>query len=136
MKTNKFLMIAFGLCMLILGSCGSSVKNDPVSISEAVVKCLNDGDLVGIKQFLQPENPIGKTFDGLQEAYNNPTNDNKRLVERAKRLIDSKYTLCEQDVREDKATIVYDQLTSDNVKDECKIYLVNVDGKWYVKFIN
>lgn len=119
------------MCLCFIMSSCSSVKNDPVAIAEAVVKCFKKGDFKGVSQFVNSEQ-AKKYCNKMQDAYDHPTDENDRMSEVTKSLTEAEYTLDAQRVDDDSAKITY-RVKSNTKGSVLVIFLEKVDGKWYVK---
>lgn len=132
MKSNCLLILS--LCLWIgVASCGG-VKNDPVEIAQAAIKCINKGDFVGIKKFWS-SSTISASMDHLQEAYDTPSEVNERDAERAKDVVEAEYTLQDQSIDEDRAKIEFKKQTASG-KSTIAVFLEKTDGQWYIRGIN
>lgn len=134
MKTNYLVILSLCLCFII-SSCGGSVKNDPIEIAKAVVDCFKKGDFKGVNKFLPEGWNTNTPYDELQEAYENPTNRNYKKADKAKELVDAEFTLIDQKIEGDNAWVTFDKKTSD-LKSSVKVYLLKVDGQWYLQTVN
>lgn len=134
MKTNYLIIMSLCLCF-IMSSCGGSVKNDPVEIAKAVVDCLKKGDFKGVNKFFPEGWNTNTPYDELQEAYDHPTNRNYKKTDRAKSMMNAKFTLTDQNIGDDNAWVTFDKETTD-LKSSIKVYLVKKDGQWYLQTIN
>lgn len=119
---------------LLLGivSCGG-VKNDPLEISNAAIKCLKKGEFNALGKFMQ--DAPKDVFQELQDAYENPNDRNYKTADKAQNLVEAEYTLEEQKIDGDRAKIKFRMVTP-GFKSSITFYLKNVDGKWYLKFFN
>lgn len=128
---NLFVVSVF--LMIGITGCGG-VKNDPLEISKAVIKCFKKGDFVGIDKFMQKDTTGHGIFDDLQEAYDNPTDRNYKAVDRAKRLVEAEYTLSKQKIEDETALLEYDT-KAPGFKSSIKMRLIKIDGQWYLQWI-
>lgn len=134
MKTNHLIILS--LCLsFIMGSCGGSVKNDPVEIAKATVDCLKKGKFKDINNFFPEGWNTDTPYDELQEAYDHPTDRNYKKADRAKSMVNAKFTLTDQKVDGDNAWVTFDKETTD-LKSSIKVYLVKKDGQWYLQTVN
>lgn len=130
---NLFVVSVF--LMIGITGCGG-VKNDPLEISKAVIKCFKKGDFVGVKNFFIQKDAVGLgMFDDLQEAYDKPTDRNYKTVDRANNLVEAEYTLSKQKIDDETALLEYDTKTP-GFKSSIKMRLIKIDGQWYLQWIN
>lgn len=130
----RFINLLVVSIFLIIGitSC-SGVKNDPIEISNAAIKCMKKGDFNGLGKFMQ--DAPKDVYQDLQDAYENPNDRNYKTADRAKDLVEAEYTLEEQKIDGDRAQIEYRVITPD-IKTSVKFYFKKVDDKWFLEFIN
>lgn len=133
MKTNYLVILSLCLCF-IMGSCGDSVKNDPVEITKAVIKCWKKGQFKGTEKFFMKD-AKDVNYDDWQDTYDNPEGKNHGTVKRVQRLVEAEYTLTEQSIEGDRAIIEYSLKTS-SLKSPFKFFLKKVDDKWYLETHN
>ena len=119
------------ICMV---SCG--VKNDPVEISQAVVKCIEKGDFLGIAEYAYDKEGSKQCYDVFQKAYDDPENfPNRHVADRVKNLVEAKYVLGEQDINEETAKIEFTMENKSGSTSSLQVVLEKKDGQWYANRI-
>lgn len=66
----KLINLFFVSLFLVIGITGcGGVKNDPLEISKAVIRCFKKGDFVGIDKFMQKDIPGLEILNGSINRY-------------------------------------------------------------------
>lgn len=130
---KQFCMLLVSLIVLIsMVSCGG-IKNDPVEISEAVVKYVQKGKIIELKELCAEKCAI--LVNAMQDACDENSTSDERIKERMKRMIESEYTLKDKSVNDNEAEFSYEGRDKTGATKVMTIKLEKEGEKWYIEDI-